>query len=105
MISGLELAIIALAGWRLAYMLTNEDGPANVFGRLRRKLGPAEWGAEVKPGSLDKLLTCVYCMSFWTTAAAALAWAVDVKAARDAVIFVAIWGAATALDMVARRES
>lgn len=105
MISGLELLVIALAGWRLAYLVTNEDGPANVFGWLRRRLGPSEWGAEVKPGSLDKLVSCVYCMSFWTAAAMALAWAVDVKAARDAVIFVAIWGAATALDMVARREA
>lgn len=106
MITGLELAVIALAGWRLAYMLTNEDGPANVFGWLRRKVGPYDdLGAQIMPGSIDKLFNCVYCMSFWTTAAAALAWAVDIKAARDVVIMLAAWGAATALDMMARRET
>lgn len=103
MIDALTLAVLALAGWRVAYMLTNEDGPANVFGKVRLHLSANPYG-EIKPGSADKLFTCVYCMSFWTTAAAALIWAVDIKAARDAILVVAAWGAATALDMMARRD-
>jgi hypothetical protein len=103
-IEPLTLIVLALAGWRIAYMLTNEDGPANVFGWLRRKIEDPVWNGEARPGSLEKLFACVYCMSFWTTVAAALIWAVDIKAGRDALFIVAVWGAATALDMVARRE-
>lgn len=100
----LALIVIALASWRIAYLLTNEAGPANVFGRFR-DLFADPTDMEIKPGSLMQLTTCVYCMSFWTTAAVALLWAVDVKGGREALFFVAAWAAATALDMVARRDA
>lgn len=102
MIDALTLAVLGLAGWRVAYMLTNEAGPGNLFGKLRRMADSGE--IEIKQGSLQQLTVCVYCMAFWTTAAAALIWAVDIKAARDAIFVVAAWGAATALDMVARKD-
>lgn len=99
----LALIVVALASWRLAYLLTNEAGPGNVFGRFRALFAdPVD--LEIKPGSLMQLTTCVYCMSFWTTVAVALLWAVDIKGGRDAIFVVAAWGAATALDMVARRD-
>lgn len=97
------LVLTALAGWRLAYLLTNEDGPANVFGWLRRRVaGPMD--RDIKPGSVDKLFSCVYCMSFWTVALVAYLWALDIDGLRYVVFFLAAWGAATALDMLARRE-
>ncbi len=103
MIDPFAFVVISLAGWRLAYMVTNEDGPGDIFGWLRlRFAGP--FGREVAPGSLDKLLGCVYCLSFWTTSAAALIWALDDTGARYVIFFIAAWGAATALDMVARRD-
>lgn len=98
------LVILALAGWRVAYLLVHEDGPANCFGWIRRRLEDDD-DVTVWPGSLEKLFACVYCMTFWTCACAALLWSIDIKAGRDALFIVAIWGAATALDMVARRDS
>lgn len=103
MIDPLEFVIIALAGWRLAYMLTNEDGPGDILGRYRRSLADPDCGP-IKPGSLDKLWSCVYCMTFWTTLEMALMWVSGLEEARIVVVFLALWGAATALDMVARRD-
>lgn len=58
------LSAIALypACWRLAYMLTAEKGPANIFSRLRAKTDL--WG----------VLKCHACTSMWT-----------------ALLFVALW--------------
>lgn len=51
--SGIDLLIAALASWRLAYMLTHEDGPWQIFTRLRTR-----W-------PLGGLLTCLYCLNVW----------------------------------------
>lgn len=64
-----EVLIVGLAAWRLAHMLTEEDGPANVFRRLRSFFGVPIRG-EVPDGFLPTVFSCVYCMSFYTTALA-----------------------------------
>ena len=48
-----DLVVLALATWRLSYMLVMEAGPFDVFKRLR---------ASTKLGGL---LECVFCMSVW----------------------------------------
>lgn len=85
----LELAIIwGLAGWRVASLLVNEDGPWESLERLRQLIG-------LKPGPIEgflpKLFSCIWCMSVWTTALAALVWEIS----PTAVIITA--GAAIAL--------
>lgn len=51
-----KLIILALATWRIAYMLVQEDGPRKIFERLRHR---------DKSGVFD----CIYCTSvhvgFW----------------------------------------
>jgi hypothetical protein len=49
-----DLLIIALAAWRLAYLLTKESAPFNLMGRFRTRY------------PLGGLLTCIYCASVWT---------------------------------------
>jgi len=39
MIEPFEFVLVALASWRLAYLLTNEAGPANVVGTFRHDIG------------------------------------------------------------------
>lgn len=56
------LIVIGLAAWRLAYLVTREDGPWNVLLRLRTR-----W-------PLGGLLNCVYCASVWTGALAVVVW-------------------------------
>jgi hypothetical protein len=52
----------ALAVWRVTYLLYAEDGPFDIFFRLRRGLG-ANF-----PG---RFLDCFYCLSIWLAAPAA----------------------------------
>lgn len=68
-----EVLIVGLAAWRLAHMLAEEDGPAMMFRRLRLLAGVPDRG-EVPSGFLPTVFSCVYCMSFYTTAAAFAAY-------------------------------
>lgn len=73
-----DLVILALAAWRLAHMLVNEDGPGAIFSRLRHGAGvrsvvtrddqgnPTASRAALTP--LAEGLTCVWCVSVWTAA-------------------------------------
>ncbi|SRR6266550_1932825 len=52
-----------LVVWRITHLFWGEDGPWNIFVRLRRLAGPGFFG---------RLLDCFYCLSLWI--AAPLAW-------------------------------
>lgn len=70
------MLLLALATWRLAHMLAEEDGPFNVFGELRFRL----------PGELGTGAVCMWCNSVWIGALWALAWYV----AADLVLYLAL---------------
>ena len=70
----IDVVIIGLASWRLASLLTQEDGPGLIFEKLRDRVGANEPG-EIT-GFLPTLFSCVYCMSVWTTIAATIIWLV-----------------------------
>lgn len=55
-ISALDLLILAIATWRVSYMLTRETGPFDVFKRLRERL------------PLGGLTACIWCASVWVAA-------------------------------------
>jgi hypothetical protein len=59
--TGLLVAVLAV--WRVTHLLYGEDGPGDIFVRLRRAAGN---------GLLGRLLDCFYCLSLWI--AAPLAW-------------------------------
>jgi hypothetical protein len=48
-----------LAVWRITHLLNAEDGPRDLFIRLRQRAGNGFWG---------QLLDCFYCLSIWTAA-------------------------------------
>lgn len=50
------LLVGVLAVWRLTHLLWNEDGPGDVFVKLRRLAGRSFAG---------RLLDCFYCLSLW----------------------------------------
>jgi hypothetical protein len=52
-----------LATWRLTHLLWGEDGPWELFVRLRRAVGEGFWGS---------LLDCFFCCSLWVAAPFAL---------------------------------
>ena len=58
----LDLLIIALATWRAARLLTQEDGPFDSIAKFRTRY------------PLGGLMTCIYCMSIWVGSGAYLLW-------------------------------
>src|ERR1700680_2591564 len=59
----MRFVLAALATWRVTHLLANEDGPANIVFRLRRRLGN---------GLLGSLMDCFNCLSLWIAAPAAV---------------------------------
>jgi hypothetical protein len=72
-------------------MLSHEDGPWDVFARMRRKLGN---------GTLHRLFGCFYCLSLWV--AVPLAVFVRGDAGETVVGWLALSAAAILLERVAR---
>ncbi|GAB4565351.1 MAG: hypothetical protein Kow0047_15850 [Anaerolineae bacterium] len=72
----------ALAAWRLAHMLVEEDGPWAIFARLRYRAGLRHAAVKGEDGqvrvsriasnTLAEGLSCVWCVSVW--AAALFTW-------------------------------
>jgi hypothetical protein len=58
-----ELIVGVLAVWRLTHLFQAEDGPWELFVRLRQIAGSGFWG---------QLLDCFYCLSLWFSLPAAL---------------------------------
>jgi hypothetical protein len=54
-----RFGLAALATWRLAHLVAEEDGPGNSIARLRARAGTA-WAGE--------LMDCFYCLSLWVAA-------------------------------------
>lgn len=82
-----QLVLAALATWRLAHLLAEEDGPGNGVVRLRAWLGDS---------ALGRAMDCFYCLSLWVAAPLAL------LVTRDLIGFVLAWlgcsGAACLLE-------
>jgi hypothetical protein len=55
--------LAVLATWRITHLLANEDGPADIIFRVRRRLGD---------GFIGSLMDCFNCMSLWVAAPLAL---------------------------------
>ena len=59
----LAFVLGSFAVWRITHLLHAEDGPWQVFARLRRALGNSFFG---------QLTDCFYCLSLWTALPVAL---------------------------------
>ena len=70
----MELIVLALATWRMASLLSNEDGPWDMLAKLRHLVGvrPDERGVPYGTNTLAKGILCGWCSSVWI----GLLWAV-----------------------------
>ncbi len=102
MISWLEMLTLVLATWRLSHMLAKEQGPGDIFDKLRLWLGAKEtmnfgWTGDT---FWSKLVVCPLCLSVWIAAIMYLClpwlwWG---------ILILAISGAASLLQLVAERD-
>lgn len=70
----IELVSIALAVWRISSILVREEGPLDIFVRLRAFVGVKydEYSQPYGGNMFARLLTCIFCTSVWTGTAAAI---------------------------------
>ena len=62
----LRLITAAVATWRLSSLFVHEDGPGDVFRKIRDVFGVYILGDDDRPVSqLGRLLACVWCLSVW----------------------------------------
>ena len=87
----LRFALSALAVYRASFLVAREDGPWDVFRRLR--------GA-TKGGLAGRLVACVNCVSLWI--ALPLAWFVGTSWVERVVAWWALSGAAVLMDRATR---
>ena len=83
------LILAILAVWRITHLLQAEDGPGDVFVKLRRAIGNGFWGG---------LLDCFYCLSLWIAAPFA-AW-LGASIAEKLLLWPALSGAAILLERI-----
>lgn len=60
-----SLLFLALATWRVSYMLTTESLPFHIGTTLRKRF------------PLGGLSTCIYCMSVWVAGVMLILWTLD----------------------------
>lgn len=92
-LSPLALMVAVLALWRITHLFWGEDGPADIFVRLRRWAGDGFWG---------KLLDCFYCLSLWF--AAPLAWMLGTNWSERLLLWFAFSGGAILLERATSRS-
>lgn len=76
-----------LGVWRVTHLLNAEDGPGQIFVKLRRLIGSGFWGS---------LFDCFYCLSVWI--AAAFACAIGDSWSERLLLWPALSGAAILLE-------
>jgi len=84
--------IATLAVWRVSHLLSGEDGPADIFLRLRKLAGNSFFG---------QLLDCFYCLSLWV--AAPVAWMLAATWLERALLWLALSGGAILLERISNR--
>jgi hypothetical protein len=82
-----SILVGVLAVWRITHLFWGEDGPGDIFVRIRRIAGHGFWG---------RLLDCFYCLSLWV--AAPLAWLLGGNWKERAVLWFGLSGGAILLE-------
>jgi hypothetical protein len=85
--------IAMLAVWRLTHLFWGEDGPGDIFLRLRRLAGRSFFG---------QLLDCFYCLSLWV--AAPIAWFLGVNWWERILLWFGLSGGAILLERLSERK-
>lgn len=66
MTTALLYVLAVLAVYRLAYLIALEEGPAEIFVRLRTALGAYDYGENGEPTTnLGRGISCPLCVGMW----------------------------------------
>lgn len=61
--------LVALATWRISSLLVKEDGPGEIFEKIRVKAGVRydEYSRPYASSVLAGILSCIWCCSVWVS--------------------------------------
>ena len=92
-------ALAALSCCRLAQLIALDDGPADVFLRLREWAGAYQYGDDGRPEtSLGRLVACPYCLGMWFALPCAVLAVWNITAGNIVLAVFGIAGAQAALQ-------
>lgn len=65
-----QLVVLSLATWRITNLLVHEDGPGDIFVKLRSFIGVRfdEHSNRYGTNMVAQAFTCVWCLSIWIAA-------------------------------------
>jgi len=87
-----ELILGVLGTWRITHLLVAEDGPSQIFVRVRRAAGEGFWG---------ELLDCFYCLSLWVAAPFCVVLGQGIR--ERCLLWLALSGGAILLERITSR--
>ncbi len=89
------IIILALATWRLSHMLCLENGPAQIFQRIRARAGVIETNLGVRKATAlpGEILLCLNCTSIWIAVALTALW-LQIDISRVVIAILAVSGGA-----------
>ncbi len=92
----LYVLLAILAVYRVAYLITSEDGPFEIATRFRALFGQRDW--------IGRGLHCMLCVSFWLAMIPAiyLGWMWKLSQADAALLWLGIAGGVVFVTKVAR---
>lgn len=104
----IELIIFSLATWRLASLLTQEDGPFFLLRRLRELVGIGHDSdgvvMSIPESFLGELLSCVWCSSIWIACGWVLFWWIAPQVALGIASIFAISTGAVIIEHCVRKD-
>ncbi len=83
----------ALATWRISHLISKEDGPGDIFSKMRLSARSRFW---------ETLLSCFYCVSVWVAAPIAVFAGAGWK--EQLLLWPALSGAAILLERATSRS-
>ena len=99
----IDFILACFAVFRLAELISVDDGPGDVLLTMRAKLGAYDLGDDGRPAtSIGRGIICPYCISIWLAALAAMA--VAPHDWRVALWWLAIAGGAAFLQRIGGRQ-
>lgn len=69
-----QTVLIGLGAWRLASLMLNEDGPFDIFIRLRKFIEPPPGELTSIQVQILKIFNCIWCATVWTALLLFLVW-------------------------------
>lgn len=101
-VHAIPLLLAILATYRVAHMVTSEEGPFAIFDRWRACFD--RFGADERWSWLQRGVNCVMCVSFWLSIASALffAWLYWLPFHVFVFVWLAIAGGVLTIERFAR---